>query len=145
MLLFSHQVVFNVRGICESEEQIDRDYTLSLDSLEPKDFTLLGIQGLSNIKYNNTTKRWEIISLYQFEGKIGSILGFSNSTKFFPMGLKQWFLKGNCNAKGDEYTPSMLKLVKVCFYGKVSNKNLHMQIVVIITVRFFKYSLIFFM
>ena len=102
-----------MRGLCETEDQIDRGYTLDRDSLEPhKEYSLVGIQGLSDIKYNSATKRWEIISLHLIDGKNGTILGFSNSTKHFPMGQKQWFLKGNCKAKGDEYQISMLKLGK---------------------------------
>lgn len=75
--------------------------------------TFKGLSGLTNISYNSVSKRWEMISLHELNGIDGRILGFTNATKFFPLGLQSWYMFEYCNKYFDQYMPTVLKITKV--------------------------------
>jgi hypothetical protein len=106
-------MVFQMRGLCATEEQIDIAYILLRDSLLTENYTFIGLAGLTNITFNNGTKQWEIISLFQIDGKKGTVLGFHNESVFFPVGEKLWYLRGNCLSKNNDFQSTFLKLSKV--------------------------------
>ena len=107
------QVAFHFRGLCDNEENLDFDYVLLRDSLNMANYTFKGLTGINNIVYNATGKNWNLVSLHEVKNKTGRILGFTNSTKFFPVGLEQWYLYEHCNRYLEDAIPVFLKLTKV--------------------------------
>ena len=77
------------------------------------EFLMQGMSGLTNMVYNSGTKSWEMVSVVEKNLTDKTVLGFYNGTKQFPMGVRKWFLKGNCNYKTDEFEMSTLKFTKV--------------------------------
>jgi hypothetical protein len=63
--------------------------------------------------FNKQEKRWEIISLLAVARSQNPVLGFSNSSKFFPFGLTPWFMLGSCDSNIEELKLTFLKLTKV--------------------------------
>ncbi len=102
-----------MRGLCETEERLDTSYISIQETYSTENFTFAGLTGLTNIVFNKTEKRWEIISLFEVAGLRNLVIGFSNSSKFFPVGLKPWFLIGGCDSNVDEFKLTFLKLSKV--------------------------------
>lgn len=102
---------------------IDFDYVLQRDTLKTGTYTFKGLVGLSDIVYSPSGKRWDLVSQQEINNKTGLILGFSNSTKFFPVGLQPWYLYEQCNQYQDAITPTNLKLSKVISYNMLSLLN----------------------
>lgn len=116
-----------MRGLCDNEESIDRSYILLRDTLAERNKTVFkGLSGLTNIIYNSMLKNWEIISLRELNGASGLILGFSNTTKFFPLGLQPWYMFEYCNKFSEQQMETFLKIAKVnsnqVDVGKSENK-----------------------
>ena len=106
-------MAFHFRGLCENEENLDFDYILLRDTLKTGNYTFKGLTGINNIIYDTTGKKWRLVSLHEVNNKTGRILGFTNSTKFFPVGLQQWHLNEHCNHYLEDAMPVILKLTKV--------------------------------
>ena len=106
-------MAFHFRGLCDLEEKLDFDYILIRETLKSGMFTFRGLTGLNDIVYNPNAKRWDMVSQLEINNKTGRTLGFTNSTKFFPVGLQQWFLYEQCNLYQDDAVPVSLKLTKV--------------------------------
>ena len=114
-------MAFKFRGLCDLEEKIDLDYVLLRETLKSGAYTFKGLTGLNDIVYNPNGKKWELFSLFEINNKTGRTLGFTNSTKFFPVGLQQWYLYEQCNQYQDDVIPVILKLTKVTrlFYSGI--------------------------
>ncbi len=56
-----------MRGICETDENIDLDYILLRETLQDNksEIVMQGMSGLTNIVYNLEKKQWEIISVVE--------------------------------------------------------------------------------
>ena len=109
-------MAFHFHGLCDTEESMDFDYIFLRDTLKTGKYTFKGLTGINNIIYNTTGRKWNIISLHVVNNKTGRILGFTNSTKFFPVGLQQWYLYEHCNHYLEDPIAVILKLTKVTFY-----------------------------
>ena len=107
------QVAFRFRGLCDNEENLDFDYFLLRNTLKMGNYTLKGLTGINNIVYNTTGKNWNLVSLQEINNKTARILGFANSTEFFPFGRQQWYLHEQCNHYLEDTIPVVLKLTKV--------------------------------
>ena len=113
IFLATKQVAFHFRGLCENEENLDFDYVLLRDTLKTGNYSFKGLTGFNNIIYDTNGKKWKLVSLHEVYNKTGRILGFTNSTKFFPVGLQQWYLYEHCNHYLEDAMPVILKLTKV--------------------------------
>jgi len=109
------QVLFHLRGICDTEENIDLDYILLRETLKSNKSKIVmqGMSGLTNIVYNSGKKYWEMLSVIEKNQTVKAVLGLYNSTKPFPVGVNKWFLKGNCNANPEDFEVTTLKFAKV--------------------------------
>ena len=72
-----------------------------------------GMSGISNIIFNNTAQAWSIISMLEKNITNRMVLGVYNGNKKFPVGLRPWLLKRNCNQSSEGFNPVTLKLTKV--------------------------------
>ena len=75
-----------------------------------------GMSGISNIIFNNTAQTWSIISMLEKNITNRMVLGIYKDNKKFPVGLRPWLLKGNCNQSSEDFNPVTLKLNKVRNY-----------------------------
>jgi len=83
------------------------------DTFKTGDYTFKGISGKSNVVFDFANNRWDLVSMIAINNKTGRTLGFTNSSKFFPVGLQQWYLHEQCNYYAEDAMPITLKLTKV--------------------------------
>ena len=102
--------MFTIRGLCEAEERIDREYILLRETLNTNNIQMMGLSGLTNIIFDSSTKSWKIITLDQSK----SILGYCIGVDEWPIGLKEWHLNGSCDSKTEGKNTTILKITKVC-------------------------------
>ena len=106
---FSEESVFRLKGLCIEQENIDTDYVLVLDSLSNGKYKFQGLLGRSYIEWNKT---WQLMSYLELP-VVGYNLGFSNSSKNFPLGVETWYMKIDCETPLNETKEVQLKLSKV--------------------------------
>ena len=107
---FTEESVFRLKGLCTEQKFIDTDYILVLDTLYYGAYTFLGLLGKSYIIIND--RKW-LLNSYSDLPTVGYSLGFSNSSKFFPLGTETWYMKVDCDLTLNATKEFQLKLSKV--------------------------------
>ncbi|XP_071743870.1 uncharacterized protein [Lepeophtheirus salmonis] len=95
---------FVLRGVCDDNLEIESYYYLNGD----KKLENMIFNGFKNniIDYKNNT--WRITSI----SNPNKILAFYNGTKYFPVGLNNWYVTGNCRGEFKTESKTSLKLSK---------------------------------
>jgi len=95
--------VFKLKGLDETNVNIDLDYVFMIDHVETASFTFQGVKGLSKIEYNMTNQTWSIQS---YSAEITNRIAIYSRSNFFPLGTQNWTFIENL-------TKLKLKLTKV--------------------------------
>ena len=107
---FTEESVFRLKGLCTKQQFIDTDYILVLDTLYNGTYKFQGLLGKSYIVFKD--RQW-LLNSYSDLPTVGYSLGFSNSSKFFPLGTDTWYMKVDCDLTLNETKVFQLKLSKV--------------------------------
>ena len=107
---FCTKVYVKLRGLCEEQEFLDTDYIFRRELLEKGQGVFQGLSGFSSIVLNSKSRVWELIGHQDLNN---SVIGIYNGSSSFPLGVKNWFLKFNCNEFYTEFVSKSLKFSQV--------------------------------
>ena len=112
---FDQEKIFTLRGLCDDQNLIDTKYVFLHSLLSKGERTFRGLFGRTNITFDEANGEWDIVKHVPLKKSGGSIIGFTNDTNAYPLGIKKWFLKAKCNTEMKYDVSAELKLTIVSY------------------------------